>query len=153
MTPESLANLAPRYCGPDDAPVLCVLGDTVRVFATGADTGGQYALVEVSTAPGGGPPLHLHTREDEAFYVLEGEVTITVGGVAHVLRPGCFAFGPRGVPHRFQNTGARPSRMLVFITPAGFEAFFEAASAAFGANPPDMDRLVQLGLDVGMTFE
>ncbi len=101
-----------------------VVGNVYAILAEGEQTGGQYTLVEALVPPDSGPPLHTHTREDEAFYVLEGELTVTIAGRPHVLTPGGFAFGPRNVEHTFRNTGRVLARMLVWITPAGLEHFF-----------------------------
>lgn len=149
---EELLLLLPRFLAADGGTTYHVLGDTVRVLATSRDTGGQFCLIDNITPPGGGPPMHLHTREDEAFYVLEGTVEVTVQDTVHTLTPGCYAFGPRGIPHRFQNVGDTPSRMLVFITPGGFEEFFRECAEQIGQNPPDVALLTQLGAAVGMSF-
>jgi quercetin dioxygenase-like cupin family protein len=86
----------------------------------------EFGLVEVLIAPGDEPPLHVHRNEDEWFYVLDGELTIHVGGENHPGGAGAFAFLPRGVPHTF--TVESPSaRFLVMNTPGGFERMFELA--------------------------
>ena len=96
--------------------------DGLAVIKAGAaDTNGQLTVVEVTEPPNAQAPLHVHHREDEAFYVLEGSVTIYVGDEAAVeARPGDFAFGPRDVPHRY-TVGPDGCRMLFICTPAGFE--------------------------------
>ena len=91
------------------------------IKASTADTNGQLTVVEVTEPPGAEAPLHVHHREDEAFYVLEGSATIYVGDeIAVEARPGDFAFGPRDVPHRY-TVGPDGCRMLFICTPAGFE--------------------------------
>lgn len=111
------------------APTWGVVGSVYAILAEGEQTGGQYTLVEAFVPPDGGPPPHTHTREDEAFYLLEGEMTVTIAGRPLVLTPGGFAFGPRNVEHTFRNTGRGVARMLVWITPAGLEHFFRAVGA------------------------
>ena len=96
--------------------------DGLAVIKAGAaDTNGQLTVVEVTEPPNAEAPLHVHHREDEAFYVLEGSVTIHVGDEAAVeARPGDLAFGPRDVPHRY-TVGPDGCRMLFICTPGGFE--------------------------------
>ncbi len=102
-------------------------GMLAEVKASAADTGGQYTLLEV-TAPGGlQTPLHVHYREDEGFYVLDGSVTILVGDETVELGPGQHAFGPRDVPHRF-TVGPNGARMIWVLTPGGFDDFVEDVS-------------------------
>ncbi|MCU0987801.1 MAG: cupin domain-containing protein [Acetobacteraceae bacterium] len=103
---------------------LYVGTDMVRILISSDQTGGALALCEVAVTPGGGPPMHVHGREDETFHVLEGEITVWVDGRQHVARAGDTLFGPRGIPHRFQNCTDRPARMLVAMTPGGFEGYF-----------------------------
>ena len=101
-----------------------IVGDTMTFKATGESTGGSLLLFENLTAPGGGPPPHVHTREDEFFSVLEGTFEIRIGDRVHELGPGGFAYVPRGTVHNFRNTADTPSRILVGFTPAGMEGFF-----------------------------
>ena len=103
---------------------LWIVGDTMTLKATSTSTGGVLMLLENLTAPGGGPPPHVHTREDEFFYVLDGAFEIRIGDDVHALGPGGFAFVPRGTVHNFRNTAETPSRVLVGFTPGGMEGFF-----------------------------
>lgn len=123
---------------------LHVGADTVRNLIASEHTGGTLALCEVAVAPGGGPPLHVHTREDEAFHVLEGELTFWVGGEQRIARAGDTLFGPRGIPHRFENLSGRPARMLVAMTPGGFEGYFREAGlpAEPGVDAPPLGPAV-----------
>src|SRR5687768_7091356 len=89
---------------------IWIVGDTMTFKATGERTGGSLVLLENLTAPGGGPPPHVHTREDEFFYVLDGTFEIRIGDELHELGPGGFAFVPRGVVHNFRNAGDGRSR-------------------------------------------
>jgi quercetin dioxygenase-like cupin family protein len=90
------------------------------IKATGADTGGRIAIIEVTEPPGAVAPRHVHHKEDEGFWVLEGEVTLDVGGTTIVARAGDYAFGPRDLPHSYR-VGPDGCRMLFIVTPAGFE--------------------------------
>jgi quercetin dioxygenase-like cupin family protein len=103
---------------------IWIVGDTMTFKATGETTRGGLVLIENLTAPGGGPPPHIHTREDEFFYVLDGAFEIRIGDRLHPLGPGGFAFVPRGTVHNFRNTADTPSRILVGFTPGGIEGFF-----------------------------
>jgi quercetin dioxygenase-like cupin family protein len=118
-----------------------IVGDTMTFKATGASTGGSLVLLENLTAPGGGPPPHIHTREDEFFYVLDGTFEIRIGDEVHTVGPGGFAFVPRGTVHNFRNTAERPSRILVGFTPGGIEGFFrESGRPATDDGPaPSVD--------------
>lgn len=95
-------------------------GALAEIKATAEDTDGQLCIVEVTEPPGAEAPLHVHHREDEGFWILEGEVTFTVGDVTIEAGPGDFAWGPRHVPHRY-TVGPNGCRMLFLCTPAGFE--------------------------------
>lgn len=117
---------------------LAICGGRYTFVATADQTGGAYSLIECHLpARDPGPPLHIHTREDEAFYVLAGEVTLTLAGRDHCVAAGGYIFAPRNVPHRFRNDGAIPARMLVVATPGGIERFFEE----IGAPWTDPDHL------------
>jgi quercetin dioxygenase-like cupin family protein len=104
-----------------------IVGDTMTFKATGGSTDGSLVLFENLTAPGGGPPPHVHTREDEFFYVLDGAFEIRIGDDVHTLGAGGFAFVPRGTVHNFRNTEETAGRILVGFTPGGIEGFFRAA--------------------------
>ena len=100
-------------------------GDLYRFLVTGAETGGAYFAMEAVVQPGGGPPPHIHTNEDETFYVVEGRCSIRLGDDWVTARTGDFVNVPRGTVHCFHNDGAAPMRMILTFTPAGIEHFFE----------------------------
>jgi mannose-6-phosphate isomerase-like protein (cupin superfamily) len=102
-------------------------GMLAEVKASGADTAGQYTLLQITAPPGLQTPLHVHYTEDEGFYVVEGSVTIVVGDETVELAAGQHAFGPRNVPHRF-TVGPDGARMIWVLTPAGFEDFIDEVS-------------------------
>jgi mannose-6-phosphate isomerase-like protein (cupin superfamily) len=102
-------------------------GMLAEVQASAADTDGRYTLVEITAPAGLQAPLHVHYREDEGFYVLEGTVTIQVGEETVELGTGQHAFGPRDVPHRF-TIGPDGARMLWVLAPGGFEDLIDEAS-------------------------
>src|SRR5947199_2617678 len=128
---------------------IAVVGDVYRFLATGEDTNGKYALWEALVPPGGGPPMHVHSREEEGFFVLEGEITFTVNGERIVAKAGTFANMPVGTPHSFKNESDRPAKMLLSVAPAGLEQmFFECgvplAEGATTALPPTKDEIEKL---------
>ena len=117
------------------------LGVVFKMLA--ADTGGTFAVVEHPIEPGTlAAPPHRHQNEDEASYILEGNVTIEIGDEVIFATPGTLVFKPRGIFHTFWNQGETRARVLEIISPAGFEKYFEevAALAAQGAPPDDPRR-------------
>ena len=99
--------------------------------------------------PGGGPPPHVHSREEEGFYILEGEITFTVNGERLVARAGAFANMPVGTPHSFKNESSQLAKMLISVAPAGLEQmFFEVgvllAEGATTALPPTKEEIERL---------
>jgi quercetin dioxygenase-like cupin family protein len=96
-------------------------GQLAEIKATAADTAGQFTIVQVTCAPGFEAPLHVHHREDEAFWILQGSATLYVGDETIEVSAGDYAFGPRDVPHRY-TVGDEGCRMLFICTPGGFEA-------------------------------
>jgi mannose-6-phosphate isomerase-like protein (cupin superfamily) len=132
---------------PGEGQTVWFLRNHMTIKATAESTGGAYGLVESLVAPGFSPPLHVHHREDEAFWVLEGELSMRCGDRTFRARPGSFVFLPRDVPHTFVVEGDTPARMLTLLTPGGGEALFvEAGRRAEHdglppATPPDIDAL------------
>ncbi len=105
---------------------LWVLGELVTYKVTSEQTGGAYSLFEVVSQPQGGPPSHIQHREDEAFYVLEGEYEFLVEGRTLWMPAGSLLYVPKGNLHAHKNVGGETGRMLVSQTPGGLhERFFE----------------------------
>ena len=123
QAPSSQAELLHRPSGTGRA--FWGPGDHYTFLVTGEDTGGAYFVMEALVPSGGGPPPHIHTREDETFYVLEGQVEFLLGEETTVAGPGDFVNIPRGTVHRFQNTGTETARIVLTFTPAGIEHWFE----------------------------
>jgi mannose-6-phosphate isomerase-like protein (cupin superfamily) len=105
-------------------PTTWFAGDTYTIKACADSTSGSLGLVEATVPPGGGPVAHTHRRNDEAFYVLSGELEISDGSCTLLARAGDFVFIPRGIRHRFKNTGVHGARMLFMFTPGGVEGVF-----------------------------
>jgi quercetin dioxygenase-like cupin family protein len=125
------------------------MGSLAIFKLTAADTNGQMSIIEIVEAPHAEAPRHVHEREDEGFWILEGEATFEVGEQIIHRRAGDYLFGPRGIPHRY-TVGAAGCRMLFIFTPGGFEELVRAISepAATRTLPPpsnempDMERLL-----------
>ncbi len=100
-------------------------GDEYAYLATGKQTDGQYFFFEGLIPPGGGPPPHIQTREEEGFYILEGEITFWIEGEKITAPKGTFINVPKGVKHNFKNENRSPGRMLFFFSPAGIEDMFD----------------------------
>jgi quercetin dioxygenase-like cupin family protein len=138
---------------PSAMKVMEAFGDRVTFRLTGMETGGRYTAFLVETPPGGGPPPHLHEREDEWFYVLEGEVEFFTGGQWTRVEVGSSVFAPRGTVHSFRNVGDTMLRQLVHAAPSGFENFFAAMAAEWRTEGgPDMERIVSISADFGITY-
>jgi mannose-6-phosphate isomerase-like protein (cupin superfamily) len=131
----------PILLRPDEGKVLDVLGEVLTIKAAGEDTDGACTIIQQVSPPSGGPPLHLHHREDEAFYVLEGEYEFHCGDDRIRATPGTFVFAPRKIPHTFRNVSTGPSKVFVIVTPAGIEKFFEELSEAGKHAPLDLGRV------------
>ena len=141
--------MLPTFRSPGEGRTVAVVGDVYRFLATGADTDGKYALWEAIVPPGGGPPPHVHRREQEGFFVLEGEVTFTVGGDRRVLTAGMSANMPVGLAHAFRNESDRPARLLISVAPAGLEEMFfesgrELPPGDTTAAPPTPEEIQKL---------
>jgi quercetin dioxygenase-like cupin family protein len=114
-------------------PLLELHGSSVTEHVGGEQTGGALALLEFRIQPGYPvPPPHIHEREDEITYVIEGALEVTIADQTRTLRAGESIMKPRGVPHAFAIAGEQPVRFLETITPAGFERYFRAVAAAIG---------------------
>jgi quercetin dioxygenase-like cupin family protein len=108
-----------------------------RVLLRSEESDGAVTLIETAPPPGAGPPLHHHDF-DEAFYVLEGELTFRLRDELVTARAGDMVFAPRGVPHTFANLSGAPARQLIVCTPAGFERYFaRMAAEREGVDPPE----------------
>jgi quercetin dioxygenase-like cupin family protein len=133
---------------PPAGRTIAVVGDVYRFLATGEDTNGKYALFEALVGPGGGPPPHVHSREEEGFYILEGEITFTINGKRVVATAGMFANMPVGTPHSFKNESNKPAKMLISVAPAGLEQMFFEVGVPLAegetALPPTKEEIEKL---------
>ena len=139
----------PVINAPPQGRTIAAVGDVYRFLATGDDTDGKYAMWEAIVPPGGGPPPHVHSREEEGFYILEGEITFQIGDKRIVATAGMFANMPVGTPHSFKNESDKPAKMLISVAPAGLEKmFFEVGvpvvQGATTAAPPTKEEIERL---------
>jgi quercetin dioxygenase-like cupin family protein len=136
---------------PGAGEAIWFLQSRMTIKATAESTKGAYGLLEVVIPPGYSPPLHVHHREDESFYVLEGRLTLRCGDVTYSAAASSYIFLPGDVPHGFVVEGDTPVRMLNLLSPGGGEGFFvEAGRPADGeglppADPIDIARLRRAG--------
>lgn len=133
-------------------------GWLLTFLATGEDTQGRFALIEGVTRKGNAPPPHIHRREDETFYILEGEMTASVGSQTIKGTPGTLIFAPRNIVHSFE-INSEQIRMLILLTPAGLEGYFKECSVpapAITLPPPaevpygDLQKLQAVGSKYGI---
>lgn len=117
---------------------LHVFGAEISVKISSLDSGGAYTVLEASTPPNGGPPLHVHHHQDEWWYILDGDFLFENDGIHIPAGPGDTVFSPRGTRHTFQNIGTVPGRTVVTAVPGGLDLFFQELSAAVPpGTPPD----------------
>ena len=128
------------------------IGGTAIIRADTRQTGGSMTVTELVVGPQQGPALHKHHREDELWFVLEGEFRFKAGGAILLASTGGLAFGPRGTPHAFQNIGDEPGRLLVVTTPSGLEGFFQDFAARLRGGSVGPEALSEVGLAYGLEF-
>ena len=153
----STQQLAPIALAPGEGEALWGFGALATLKASSETTDGRVAVIEHLAPRGVGSPLHVHRREDEWFYVLEGELTFWVGGRVIEAPAGSFVYGPRDVPHTFIVT-SQQARFLLVAEQAGFDAFFRAASVPAErleippapTEPPDIAGLTALAATFGI---
>ncbi len=118
MTDQATQPLEPRVVREDEGEARWWFSGLAVIRATAADTGGLMTIVEMTEQPGEEAPLHVHHREDEAFYILDGSATIHVGDESFEVGPGDYVFAPRDIPHRY-SIGDEGCRFLFICTPGG----------------------------------
>lgn len=120
---------------PAEGRRIGVVGDIYRFLATGEETGGRYATFEAMVPPGSGPPPHVHSREEESFLVLEGQMTFQLGEERFVASEGTFLNMPIGSLHCFKNESDKTARLLITIAPAGLELSFPSEGGLAPVRP------------------
>ncbi len=109
-------------------------GGFINVLVSPEQTEGSLAVFEMTTGPGAEPPRHVHTREDEVFHVVEGEVRFQIGDEVLVAGPGQTVFAPRNIPHQFNILGER-AKVLTMLTPGDFINYFLDWSTPVNEEP------------------
>jgi mannose-6-phosphate isomerase-like protein (cupin superfamily) len=128
----------PVLLGPGEGEALSVAGNDIVFKAGAVDTGGAFGFLEYTAAAGfPGPPAHVHRKMVEAFYVLEGELTMRLEDETVTARAGSFVLVPPGTPHTFSNPGSEPVTFLGVFTPAGFEQYFKDLTGLIAGGPID----------------
>ena len=130
---------------------VSVIGNSITIKVHGRDTGGTLCVVESADAPGVGPPPHVHQREDETFCVLEGEYEFMCDGKRFTAGKGTVIFAPRALPHSYKSIGLTMGKLLLTITPAGFEGFFEEVGA-MSAEQQEIPKVIAIGKKYGLEF-
>ena len=151
-------NNTPTIRKPNEGRTIAVVGDVYRFLATSEDTNGKYAMWEALVPPGGGPPPHVHSREEESFYILEGEITFQIGEEREVATAGVFANMPVGTPHSFKNESGKPAKMLITVAPAGLEEMFfefgvplpEGSTSTLPPTKDEIDTLLTIAPRYGI---
>jgi quercetin dioxygenase-like cupin family protein len=149
--------IAPIALSPDQGEALWFLGILATIKASSQSTAGRVAVIEHLAPRGSGSPLHVHHREDEWFYVVEGELTFWVGGQVIAAPAGSFVYGPREIPHTFM-VGSDTARFLLVTEPAGFEDFMrkigepatELVIPPPATEPPDVEAMTRLAAEYGL---
>src|ERR687886_3018280 len=144
----------PRIIGPRDGKFVDLQSVGVRFMIWGAETGGTFSLVEHPIPPRTlVAPVHIHTREDEYSYVLEGRMGALLGDDVVYAEPGDLVFKPRNQWHTFWNAGDEPCRILEIISPAGFERFFRELVDLGGAVRAEEEALAELNERYGLEMQ
>jgi quercetin dioxygenase-like cupin family protein len=128
-------------------PPLNILGRDLLVKLANADTDGAVAIFHQVVSPMSGPPFHRHSREDEWFYILDGEITLEIDGKRTTLHAGDSAFAPRGTAHTIQNFDDATAEVLALVTPGDLNQFFEELSLFSkrqpGSDPTEIERIAK----------
>jgi quercetin dioxygenase-like cupin family protein len=116
------------------------------------DTNGAYSIIITETPPAGGPPKHVHTHEDELFYVLQGKYEFYCGNQTIVVNTGDMVRLPKGIPHHFKNIDSLTGITMNTITPGGFEGFFDDISKLSKTQKPTRQEIDSIAKNYGMSF-
>ena len=134
-----------------EGTVLNVIGDVQTHKLVGSDTGNQIVEWVDDVEPGVGIPPHVHTKEDEIFRVIKGEIEIMVDGETTLLKEGDIAFAPKNIAHSWKVVGTEKAKMITSAFPAGIEAMFSKL-AELPPGPPDFEKVAKICGEQGITF-
>jgi len=129
---------------PDSGEQLNIAGSQIFHKIKSSATNSVFSVMEFVTPPGKGVALHVHEREDELVYLLEGEIEVTLGNQKMKAVPGVMALLPRGIPHGFTNIGNKPSRLLDTILPGQFDNYFVELAALYAVGDPSEEQIEAL---------
>ncbi len=133
-----------------------VYGDQDNIKLTSRETGGSLMVMETTVHPHEGPPLHIHRNEDEAFYVVDGEMKVVDNGQESIVGTGALVFMPRNSVHRFENVRETPSVILVMFIPGGFEGYLMEMGTPLVEGQPrpegpvDYDKVARVAPKYGL---
>lgn len=150
-----------RCVGPTQGDCIAAVGDLYRFLATAETSDGAFAIWEARVFPGGGPPPHVHTREEEGFFLLSGELQFTIDGQSTTAAAGSFANMPPGVEHAFYNSTDTVAMMLIAVAPGGMEQMFARTGVRLTSpddrvlppTPAEKQRLLQIAPEYGITIQ
>ena len=131
----------PVVVSPGSDEQLNIAGDKALHKIKSSATNGVFSVLEFVTPPGKGVALHVHEREDELVYLLEGEIEVTLGNQKMKAVPGVMALLPRGIPHGFTNIGNKPSTLLDTILPGQFDNYFVELAALYASGDPPEEQI------------
>jgi quercetin dioxygenase-like cupin family protein len=145
------SNIVAAGDGRTPAP-LNIVGEETLVKVSPEDSDGLLAFFHLVAPPMSGPPRHVHSREDELFYVLEGELVFELDGARHTVRAGDTVYLRRGVVHTYQNFTTSDVRLLIATTPGMFcNLFVELSAATPPGTLPDFDLIDAISAKYGIT--
>ncbi len=147
----STANQHSKIIRDGEGKVLNVLGDIQTHKLVGSDTDNQIVEWVDDVEPGVGIPPHIHTKEDEIFRVIKGQIELMVDGKTTVLNVGDIAFAPKNIPHAWTVVGTEKAKMITSAFPAGIEKMF-GELADLPAGPPDFEKVAKICGNHGITF-
>jgi len=151
--------LDPKMAAPELNNSLWYIGHLMSILISSKDTGGAFSLIHGFEVKGLEPPPHTHTREDESFYLLNGEIDYTVGSETFHAKSGDWIFLPRNIQHSFK-VRTETAEVLIHLSPGGFEEYFREMSEPAGElvipkrpqGPPDVKRIVETASRYGVQF-
>ena len=155
---KGLRLIQPGLIQPGEGRRFAIPGGIITIKATGENTGGTYAMIEMLIPPQSGPPTHIHSREIESFYILEGSLSFWLSDRKFTGSAGFLVIAPPGHTHAFKNEGDEPARVLLLITPAGLEEFFqevgvpikEESALSEHFTPENLERMVTTASKYGV---
>ncbi len=148
---EPADNLSPKIIKDKEGEILNVLGDIQTHKLVGSETNNQIVEWVDDVEPGVGIPPHIHTKEDEIFRVIKGQVEIEVDGKSTVLEAGDTAFAPKNIPHSWKVIGTEKAKMITSAFPAGIEVMFKEL-ADLPPGPPDFEKVAKICRNHGVSF-